>query len=322
MFSNRTVPLLLLILVHLVLPAGLILWFWLGQSPSQFRWLISAIFMGTFVLTIYFIGFWRYLSVYLSYLWIILFVAAGIVSYLGVRELPFFVQMDALGWIRLSLDIVFSLVFVYIIVGAIGAYFYPARPINLEFPFRNGVYSINWGGNGASSRLMNYHYTGSMHEKAGVNRPMKYAVDIEKVNILGSSSWGILPTKLERYVSYHQDILSPCDGSVVEVVEGLPNEGPFSGHYPYNVGNHVVIMKDSYQVLLGHLQSGSIKVKVGDKVKTGDVLGQVGNSGMTDAPHTHVHAMKVTGKNIWLEEGIPIYFDGENPVKNTLFIKR
>jgi murein DD-endopeptidase MepM/ murein hydrolase activator NlpD len=278
--------------------------------------------MGTFVLTIYFIGFWRYLSVYLSYLWIILFVAAGIVSYLGVRELPFFVQMDALGWIRLSLDIVFSLVFVYIIVGAIGAYFYPARPINLEFPFRNGVYSINWGGNGASSRLMNYHYTGSMHEKAGVNRPMKYAVDIEKVNILGSSSWGILPTKLERYVSYHQDILSPCDGSVVEVVEGLPNEGPFSGHYPYNVGNHVVIMKDSYQVLLGHLQSGSIKVKVGDKVKTGDVLGQVGNSGMTDAPHTHVHAMKVTGKNIWLEEGIPIYFDGENPVKNTLFIKR
>lgn len=301
---------------------GLILWLWFGQCPSQFNWLVAAVLTGTFVLLIYFIGFWRYLSIYLSYLWMIFFVIAGLVSYMRVRELPFFVQMYTAGWILVGLGIAFSLVFIYLIIGAIGAYHYPAKPIELVFPFRNGVYSINWGGNGASSRLMNYHYTGSMHEKAGVNRSMKYAVDIEKLNSLGSSARGILPTKLEKYVTYHEDILAPCDGSVVEVMDGLPNETPFNGHYPYNVGNHVVILKGSYQVLLGHMQSGSIKVKVGDTVKTGDVIGQVGNSGMTDAPHTHVHAMQVTGKNIWLEEGIPIYFNGKNPVKNALFFEK
>jgi hypothetical protein len=322
MFANRTVPLLLLLLVHLIIPLGLILWFWLGQSPSQFRWLVTTVFMGTFVLTIYFIGFWRYISIYLSYLWIVLFIIAGVVSYMGARELPFFVQLDAVGWIRVGFDTAFSLVFIYLIVGAIRAYFYPVKPIELAFPFRNGVYSINWGGNGAASRLMNYHYTGSMHERAGVNRPMIYAVDIEKLNIMGSSAWGILPTKLEKYVSYHEDILAPCEGLVVEVVDGLPNETPFSGHYPYNVGNHVVIMKGSYQVLLGHMQRDSIRVKVGDTVKTGDIIGQVGNSGMTDAPHTHMHAMKVTGKNIWQEDGVPVYFDGRNPVKNTLFFRK
>ncbi|MGA2159378.1 MAG: M23 family metallopeptidase [Dehalococcoidia bacterium] len=322
MFKNRAVPLLLLIVIQLVLPVGLISWFWLDQSPSQFRWLVTAIFMATFVLAIFFIGFWHYLSVYLRYLWVLLFIVAGIVSYMEVRGLPFFVQLSALEWVRVGLDIAFSLAFIYIIVGAVGAYFYPVKPVRLAFPFRNGVYAVNWGGNGASSRLMNYHYTGSMHTRAGVNRPMIYAVDIEKLNILGSSEWGILPTKLEKFVIYHQDILAPCDGEVVEVIDGLPNETPFSGNYPYNVGNHIVTRKQGYQVLLGHMQSGSIKVKAGDMVKTGDVIGQVGNSGMTDAPHTHIHAMQVTGKNIWVEEGIPIYFDGRNPVKGTLFFKK
>jgi hypothetical protein len=322
MFKNRAVPLFLLVFIHLILPLGLIVWFWLGQSPNQFKWLVTALFMVTFIASIYFVGFWHYLSIYLRYLWIGLFIAAGIVSYMGIRELPFFTQLNTVEWIRVGFDIAFSLFFIYLIIGAIGAHFYPAKPIELAFPFRNGVYSINWGGNGAASSLMNYHYAASTHEGAGVNKSMKYAVDIEKLNSLGSSTRGILPTELEKYSSYLEDILAPNDGSVVEVVDGLPNEAPFSGHYPYNVGNHVVIMKGDYQVLLGHMQTGSIKVKVGDTVRAGDVIGQIGNSGMTDAPHTHVQAMKVTGKNIWQEEGIPIYFDGKNPVKNTLFIKK
>ena len=322
MFANRIIPLLLLILIHLVMPLGLILWLWLGQYPSQFMWLVSAVFIGTFVLTIYFIGFWHYISVYLRYLWIVLFIVAGIVSYISVSGLLFFIQPNSGEWVQAGLEIAFSLVFIYLIIGSIGAYFYPVKPIELAFPFRDGAYSINWGGNGAASRLMNYHYTGSMHANAGVNRSMRYAVDIEKLNALGSSARGILPTEVEKYASYHQDILAPCDGSVVEVVDDLPNETPFSGHYPYNVGNHIVVMNGSYQVLLGHMQKGSLIVKTGDPVKKGDVIGQVGNSGMTDAPHTHMQAMKVTGKNIWQEEGVPIYFDGKNPVKNTLFFKK
>jgi hypothetical protein len=322
MFQNRAVPMVLLLLLHLVIPLGLLLWFCFGQYPSQFRWLVTAIFMSNFIVTIYFVGFWRYLSVYLSYLWIVLFVVAGIISYLRVKDLPFFIQMDAIGWTRVGFDIAFSVVFIYLIIGAIRAYFYPEKPVDMAFPFRSGVYSINWGGNGEGNRWMNYHYTGAMHEKAGVNRSMRYAVDIEKLNILGSSTWGILPTELVKYACYHEDILSPCDGKVIEVVDGLPNEVPFSGHYPYNVGNNVVIRNDSFQVLLGHMQSGSIKVQAGDSVQTGDIIGQVGNSGMTDAPHTHMHAMKVTGKNIWKEEGVPILFDGKNPVKNTLFFEK
>jgi murein DD-endopeptidase MepM/ murein hydrolase activator NlpD len=44
-------------------------------------------------------------------------------------------------------------------------------------------------------------------------------------------------------------------------------------------------------MLYAHLQAGSIKVKEGDRVKRGDLLGLVGNSGNTSAPHLHFHVM-------------------------------
>ena len=40
-----------------------------------------------------------------------------------------------------------------------------------------------------------------------------------------------------------------------------------------------------------HLQRGSLKAKLGDKVKKGQVLGLLGNTGNTDAPHLHFHLM-------------------------------
>jgi hypothetical protein len=41
---------------------------------------------------------------------------------------------------------------------------------------------------------------------------MKYAVDIENLNMLGMSSKGWLPYELENYAIYQQDILSPATG--------------------------------------------------------------------------------------------------------------
>ena len=93
------------------------------------------------------------------------------------------------------------------------------------------------------------------------------------------------------------------------------------GHYPYNVGNHPAFIKGDVAVILGHMHKGSIPVKAGDEVKTGEVIGKVGSSGMTDQPHLHIQAMKVAEGSIWTWEGVPIIFDGKNPVKNSLFSK-
>jgi len=62
-------------------------------------------------------------------------------------------------------------------------------------------------------------------------------------------------------------------------------------------------------------------MKAGDEVKTGEVIGKVGSSGMADQPHLHIQAMKVAAGSFWTWEGVPIIFDGKNPVKNSLFFK-
>lgn len=56
-----------------------------------------------------------------------------------------------------------------------------------------------------------------------------------------------------------------------------------------------------------HLQPGSLKVKVGDRVKRGQVLGLVGNSGNSTEPHLHFHL--ADSKSPLGSEGLPYVLD-------------
>ncbi len=67
--------------------------------------------------------------------------------------------------------------------------------------------------------------------------------------------------------------------------EGEPDISP-------NVGNHVMVELEAGNVAFyAHLRNGSRRVEVGDRVEAGEVLGQLGNSGNTTAPHVHVHVL-------------------------------
>jgi murein DD-endopeptidase MepM/ murein hydrolase activator NlpD len=83
---------------------------------------------------------------------------------------------------------------------------------------------------------------------------------------------------------------------VVSVVEGLPNQQP--GKLPAGLpleeadGNSLVLdLGGERYALYAHLERGSIRVRVGDKVRKGQVIALVGNSGNTLAPHLHFHVM-------------------------------
>ncbi len=55
-----------------------------------------------------------------------------------------------------------------------------------------------------------------------------------------------------------------------------------------------------------HLQPGSVRVETGDTVKPGQVLGLLGNSGNSDAPHLHFHIMD--GPRPLSSNGLPYRF--------------
>ena len=57
-------------------------------------------------------------------------------------------------------------------------------------------------------------------------------------------------------------------------------------------GNHIVQdLGDGNYALYAHIKTGAVKVKIGDRLTAGQVIGSVGNTGNSDAPHLHFHVM-------------------------------
>jgi hypothetical protein len=112
---------------------------------------------------------------------------------------------------------------------------------------------------------------------------------------------------LEDYYCYGMSVRAPVDG-VIRATYTDAREMPVGtlGGTPAG-GNQVVIDVAAGQFLfLCHLQPGSIKVKEGDRVHQGDVVGLVGNSGNTSEPHLHVHLQDTP--RLRLGEAVPLYF--------------
>jgi hypothetical protein len=102
--------------------------------------------------------------------------------------------------------------------------------------------------------------------------------------------------KLESFSYFGADIHAVADGPVVAVVDGLPEQVP--GASPDGLtldqyaGNHIVQdLGDGNYALYAHIKTGAVKVGVGDRLTVGQVIGSVGNTGNTDAPHLHFHVM-------------------------------
>jgi hypothetical protein len=112
----------------------------------------------------------------------------------------------------------------------------------------------------------------------------------------------------QDYFCYGLPVLAPADGTIEATADDHPDMpiGVLGGGLQ-PCGNHIVIQVAPGEFLfLCHLHPGSIRVKKGDQVKSGQVLARVGNSGNTSEPHLHIH-LQDSPVEI-LAEGIPLYF--------------
>ena len=69
-------------------------------------------------------------------------------------------------------------------------------------------------------------------------------------------------------------------------------------------GNHVILdLGHGFYAAYAHMIPGSIRVKEGQRVKVGQVLGNLGNSGNSAEPHLHFQIMNAP--NFVAAEGLP-----------------
>jgi len=120
--------------------------------------------------------------------------------------------------------------------------------------------------------------------------------------------------KNESYYAEGNDALAVANGTVVEVKDSIPENVPGinSRAVPITLetvgGNHVIIdIGGGNYAFYAHLKPGSLKVKLGDKVKRGQVVGLVGNSGNSTEPHLHFHISDASSP--LGSEGIPYVFE-------------
>lgn len=141
----------------------------------------------------------------------------------------------------------------------------------------------------------------------------RFGIDFLQFDENGATNTGDA-TRNETHYAYGEDVLAVGDGVVVETKDGIPENVPGVNSRAVAItletvsGNSIVIdLGDGRYAFYAHLIPGSLRVGVGDRVRRGQVIGLVGNSGNSTEPHLHFHVVDgvAKGTSTLGAEGIP-----------------
>ncbi|MEK7851380.1 MAG: M23 family metallopeptidase [Deltaproteobacteria bacterium] len=286
------VPLIeILSILTVLIPLLSIILLGISRYDSLIGWIIKTLLAASLVLFAYSAGTWAFLTYYLRYVMMALFLIIFARAYFKVRGLPFFGKKES----GIKTGILFFILSVLIILDAavIKSHFYPGEAVELSFPLKKGVYYVLQGGD---SPVTNFFHR--------ANPAQRYALDLVKLNRFGNRAGGLSPKSLTEYSIFGDTIYSPCECIVTKAADGFPDQVPHNVDTKNPAGNHVAMECKGNRVFIAHMINGSLMVKQGDHIKDGQEIGKVGNSGNTIEPHLHIHAERKNG------EPVPILFNG------------
>ncbi|MEB5950065.1 M23 family metallopeptidase [Enterococcus innesii] len=132
---------------------------------------------------------------------------------------------------------------------------------------------------------------------------------------------------LDKCYGWGKPIFAPCDGEIVTIRDGIPERAvvhwivdsaiaiknansfnEYNDDFSQIAGNYLVLKcQNNIYMAFAHLQTNSIKGVVGDRIKKGEKLGNVGHSGNSTSPHLHFQLMD--SADIAQSNGLPFLFE-------------
>ena len=193
-------------------------------------------------------------------------------------------------------------------------------PIVVDFPLRG-----EWAAATTPAHRIPSHGTDMLGQR--------YAFDFVRID--GRKGFHLHPARtLRSYLiggrtrdcyGWAQPVHAAFDGEVVEAVDGVPERAwlhivrelalvlknavtfdPAKRGLDPILGNHVILRRGETFALFAHLAPGTVAMKIGQSVLAGDVIGRVGHTGNSTAPHLHVQLMD--SADLLVAKGIPCAF--------------
>ena len=158
-----------------------------------------------------------------------------------------------------------------------------------------GEWAVTAGGRSA---LLSHHYKDAYESNA-----------VDFVQLIDGRAYEGDPKQAESWYGFGEPVLAPADGTVVSVSDTNPDEpiGAIGG--PHGEGNTIILkIGDQRYAMLAHLERGSALVSEGDRVRVGQQIASVGDSGNSVGPHLHFQVQKGPNFDMQRTHTVPMVF--------------
>jgi hypothetical protein len=194
------------------------------------------------------------------------------------------------------------------------------NPVVVEFPLRG-----EWAAASTPAHKIPSHGTDMLGQR--------YAFDLVRIDDrkgfhlhpAGTLRSYLIGGRTRECYGWGQPVHAAFDGEVVEAVDGIPERqwlhvvrelalvlrnaftfDPVERGFDPILGNHVIIRAGEIFALFAHLAPGTVAVKAGQPVHAGEVIGRVGHTGNSTAPHLHFQLMD--SPDLMRAKGVPCAF--------------
>lgn len=309
---------LLTLLLQVFLPLILLAWLAFLPAAGWLAWSVQVLAIAAVLFGMTLAMLWAMPPFWTPYLFWLLFAAiAGLQLWRGIADGSVIWGAGALHSVALLALCILGLLGSYLgITALMGRQLPEVAVVDIAAPFPAGNYLIAHGG---SNAMVNVHLQtlNPDIERFKDYRGQSRALDIFRTTPWGFNVRGLRPEDPGRYVSFGTTLLAPCNGHIAKVVDGVPDNPVPVMNREQMAGNFLAINCGEYYLVMAHFRQGSIRVREGQDVTTGDVVGELGNSGNSSEPHLHIHAQR------GLPEGAPLggeplglTINGRFPVRN------
>jgi hypothetical protein len=175
-----------------------------------------------------------------------------------------------------------------------------------------------WDGHDLYSHHRRWNYANPQARELGyISNMDRYAYDLVLVDAQNRMARED-DERNEEYIGFKAPVRATADGVVLQMRSAEPDDRTFDENSTktnplFSFGNYVLLDHGGgIFSVFGHLHRGSVPVKVGDRVRRGDKIGEVGASGSSLFPHLHYELVDGYRPGA---EGLPSYFDGLTRVR-------